>query len=138
MSVIFLYRSYLPELEMQIAEQKNHDWKQWSDYSSKELAKVADQVCEMLQDIRAFGPFFLRGLVPWIGFTIYTAIGTLLYFLHFPHADDGAQQIERWRQRVIDGSIFLKDMRQAWPMADTWVCTIRLVNCWDEVANKIK
>ncbi|KAH6603126.1 hypothetical protein Trco_008517 [Trichoderma cornu-damae] len=122
MSVIFLYRSYLPELEMQEeAEHENGDRKQWSAFSCRELAKVADQVCEMLQDVRGFGLFFLRGLVPWIGFTIYTAVGTLLYFWHFPHVSEGDPQIESWRQRIIDGCVFLKDMRQAWPMADTWV-----------------
>lgn len=122
MSVIFLHRSYLPELEMhEEAELENGDRKQWTVFSSRELAQVADQVCEMLQEIRQFGLFFLRGLVPWIGFTIYTAVGTLLYFWHFPHVSEGDPQIENWRQRIIDGCVFLKDMRQAWPMADTWV-----------------
>jgi hypothetical protein len=104
------------------AESENGDRKQWTVFTCRELAKVADQVCEMLQDIRGFGLFFLRGLVPWIGFTIYTAVGTLLYFWHFPHVSEGDPQIENWRQRIIDGCVFLKDMRQAWPMADTWVC----------------
>ncbi|UKZ78599.1 hypothetical protein TrVFT333_006345 [Trichoderma virens FT-333] len=129
MSVIFLYRSYLPELEMhEEAEHENGDRKQWTEYSCRELAKVADQVCEMLQDIRGFGLFFLRGLVPWIGFTIYTAVGTLLYFWHFPHVSEGDPQIESWRQRIIDGCVFLKDMRQAWPMADTWRETIKAMH----------
>lgn len=129
MSVIFLYRSYLPELEMhEEAELENGDRKQWTIFSSRELAKVADQVCEMLQEIRGFGLFFLRGLVPWIGFTIYTAVGTLLYFWHFPHVSEGDPQIESWRQRIIDGCVFLKDMRQAWPMADTWRETIKAMH----------
>ncbi|RFU81706.1 hypothetical protein TARUN_491 [Trichoderma arundinaceum] len=129
MSVIFLYRSYLPELEMQEeAGHGNGNMKQWSAFSCIELAKVADQVCEMLQDIRGFGLFFLRGLVPWIGFTIYTAVGTLLYFWHFPHVSEGDPQIESWRQRIIDGCVFLKDMRQAWPMADTWRETIKAMH----------
>ncbi|KAL7809267.1 fungal-specific transcription factor domain-containing protein [Trichoderma gracile] len=129
MSVIFLYRSYLPELEMhEEAEHENGDRKQWTEFSCRELATVADQVCEMLQDIRGFGFFFLRGLVPWIGFTIYTAIGTLLYFWHFPHVSEGDPQIESWRQRIIDGCVFLKDMRQAWPMADTWRETIKAMH----------
>lgn len=124
MSVIFLYRSYLPELEMrEEAEHENSEWKQWSALSCKELTKVANQVCEMLHDIRAFGFCFLRGLVPWIGFTVYTAVGTLLYFWHFPHAEEDDLQIESRRQRIINGCVFLKDMRKAWLMADTWVCS---------------
>jgi hypothetical protein len=123
MSVMFLYRSYLPEVEMQKAEDDDPEWARWSKWSSKELAKVADQVCELLQEMRGFGLFFLRGLVPWIGFTIYTAVGTLLYFYHFPDPTDSTAQVEKWRERIIDGCVFLKDMRQAWPMADNWVCS---------------
>jgi hypothetical protein len=127
MSVMFLYRSYLPEVEMQTQKTAEEDPKmaEWSLWSSKELAKVADQVCELLQEMRGFGLFFLRGLVPWIGFTIYTAVGTLLYFYHFPGSSDGEEQVEKWRQRIIDGCLFLKDMRQAWPMADNWRETIK-------------
>lgn len=121
MSVIFLYRSYLPEVEMQKARVGDREWDQWSAWSSKELAQVAQQVCEMLQEMRAFGLYFLRGLVPWIGFTIYTAVGTLLYFYHFPNSGDSPIQIEKRRERIVEGCLFLKDMRQAWPMADTWV-----------------
>ncbi|KAH6896723.1 fungal-specific transcription factor domain-containing protein [Thelonectria olida] len=120
MSVIFLYRSYLPEVEMQKARVGDREWDQWSAWSSKELAQVAQQVCEMLQEMRAFGLYFLRGLVPWIGFTIYTAVGTLLYFYHFPNPGDSPNQMERRRERIVEGCLFLKDMRQAWPMADTW------------------
>nr|RBQ83935.1 hypothetical protein FVER53263_11663 [Fusarium verticillioides] len=120
MSVIFLYRSYLPEVEMQKARVGDKDWDQWSTWSSKELEKVAEQVCDMLQEIRAFGLYFLRGLVPWIGFTIYTAVGTMLYFYHFPNPGDTAHQVEKRREHIVEGLLFLKDMRQAWPMADTW------------------
>ncbi|KAK5989542.1 putative transcriptional regulatory PB1A11.04c-like protein [Cladobotryum mycophilum] len=128
MSVIFLYRSYLPELEMQEADHENAEWKEWTARSCGELANVADRLCEVLHEIRGFGPFFLRGLVPWVGFTVYTAVGTLLYFFHFPHVEEGDPQIERWQQRIIDGCIFLKDMRQAWPMADTWRETIKAMH----------
>ena len=121
MSVIFLYRSYLPEVEMQKARVGDPEWDQWSAWSSKELVQVAEEVCEMLQEMRAFGLYFLRGLVPWIGFTIYTAVGTLLYFYHFPNLDESPAQVERRRQRIVEGCLFLKDMRQAWPMADNWV-----------------
>ncbi|KAM0208195.1 hypothetical protein ACHAQI_007206 [Fusarium lateritium] len=120
MSVIFLYRSYLPEVEMQRARVADKDWDQWSTWSSKELVQVAEQVCDMLQEIRAFGLYFLRGLVPWIGFTIYTAVGTMLYFYHFPNLGDTNQHIEKRREHIVEGLLFLKDMRQAWPMADTW------------------
>ncbi|KAI1019223.1 hypothetical protein LB503_009232 [Fusarium chuoi] len=120
MSVIFLYRSYLPEVEMQKARVGDKDWDQWSTWSSKELEKIAEQVCDMLQEIRAFGLYFLRGLVPWIGFTIYTAVGTMLYFYHFPNPGDTAHQVEKRREHIVEGLLFLKDMRQAWPMADTW------------------
>ncbi|KAM0428839.1 hypothetical protein ACHAPT_006639 [Fusarium lateritium] len=120
MSVIFLYRSYLPEVEMQKARVGDQEWDQWSAWSSKELVEVAEQVCEMLQEMRAFGLYFLRGLVPWIGFTIYTAVGTMLYFYHFPNPGDTHHQIERRREHIVEGLLFLKDMRQAWPMADTW------------------
>ncbi|RMJ18887.1 hypothetical protein CDV36_001430 [Fusarium kuroshium] len=120
MSVIFLYRSYLPEVEMQKARVGDQEWDQWSAWSSKELVSVAEQVCEMLQEMRAFGLYFLRGLVPWIGFTIYTAVGTMLYFYHFPNPGDTPHQVERRREHIVEGLLFLKDMRQAWPMADTW------------------
>ncbi|KAF4981842.1 hypothetical protein FZEAL_2421 [Fusarium zealandicum] len=120
MSVIFLYRSYLPEVEMQKAREADQEWDQWSTWSSKELVEVAEQVCEMLQEMRVSGLYFLRGLVPWIGFTIYTAVGTMLYFYHFPNPGDTPDQIERRREHIVEGLMFLKDMRQAWPMADTW------------------
>ena len=121
MSIIFLYRSYLPEVEMQKARVGDPEWDQWSAWSSKKLVQVAEQVCEMLQEMRAFGLYFLRGLVPWIGFTIYTAVGTLLYFYHYPNIDDTSAQVEKRRMRIVEGCLFLKDMRQAWPMADNWV-----------------
>lgn len=120
MSVIFLHRSYLPEVEMQKARVGDREWDQWSAWSSKELVQVAEQVCQMLQEMRAFGLFFLRGLVPWIGFTIYTAVGTMLYFYHFPNQGDSPGVIDRRRENIVQGLLFLKDMRQAWPMADTW------------------
>ncbi|KAM5358962.1 hypothetical protein ACJZ2D_014856 [Fusarium nematophilum] len=121
MSVIFLYRSYLPEVEMlQKARVGDREWDQWSAWSSKELVQVAREVCEMLQEMRAFGLYFLRGLVPWIGFTIYTAVGTMLYFYHFPNPGDTHDEVERRREHIVEGCLFLKDMRQAWPMADTW------------------
>jgi hypothetical protein len=131
MSVIFLYRSYLPEVEMQRARVGDKDWDQWSTWSSKELVQVAEQVCDMLQEIRAFGLYFLRGLVPWIGFTIYTAVGTMLYFYHFPNLGDTNLHVEKRREHIVEGLLFLKDMRQAWPMADTWVS----FNAWLSYAN---
>jgi hypothetical protein len=81
-----------------------------------------DQVGELLEEMRSFGFFFLRGLVPWIGFTTYTAIGTMLYFYHFPDPGDDISVKQRIQDRVGNSLAFLKDMRGSWPMADTWVC----------------
>jgi hypothetical protein len=121
LSIIFLYRSYLPEVEMGQPWRHDPEWMRWSDWSSKELVVVAEQVCEMLQEMRGFGLFFLRGLVPWVGFAIYTAVGTLLYFFHSPFADAGDARVQSWKSRIVEGCNFLKEMREAWPMADTWV-----------------
>jgi hypothetical protein len=129
MSIMFLRRSYLPEVE----PGKKHDsgspldeqWLQWKARSRKELLKFVDRVCEMLDEMRSFGLFFLRGLVPWIGFTAYTAVGTMLYFHHFPDPSDDQDIINKAREHVVNGCAFLKDMRGSWPMADTWRETIK-------------
>ncbi|KOS19519.1 putative transcriptional regulatory protein [Escovopsis weberi] len=129
MSIIFLFRSYSPELEMQEEKQdKGPQWAEWTHRACEELAKVADGLCEMLHEMRDFGPFFLSGLVPLVGFTGYTAVGTLLYIYHFPHVPETDPRIARWQQRIIDGCVFLKDMRQSWPMADTWRETIQAMH----------
>ena len=80
-------------------------------------------VLEMLEEMRTFGVFFLRGLVPWIGFTIYTAVGVMLYSFNFPSGEDDPRIVEKARERVIQGCTFLKEMKTQWPMAATWVST---------------
>jgi hypothetical protein len=129
MCIMFLHRSYLPEVE----PGKQHDtgtqldgrWLQWKTRSRQELLKSVDRVCEMLEEMRSFGLFFLRGLVPWIGFTAYTAVGTMLYYHHFPDPDDDEDITNKAREHVVNGCAFLKDMRGSWPMADTWRETIK-------------
>jgi hypothetical protein len=132
MSLMFLHRSYLsslPEVETRITPQAgsqlDQQWQDWRTNSRKELLRVADIVCEMLEEMRAFGLFFLRGLVPWIGFTAYTAVGIVLYYYHFPNSEDGSEFMKSARSRVLHGCAFLKDMRGSWPMADTWVSHFR-------------
>ncbi|KAF1983276.1 hypothetical protein K402DRAFT_175832 [Aulographum hederae CBS 113979] len=128
MSVMFLHRSYLPDVGPQKRQHPgspaDDQWRQWQMHSRRELLQVAARVCEMLEEIRAFGLFFLRGLVPWIGFTIYTAVGVMLYCYHFPDQDDEGV-MKRAKDRVVNGVAFLKDMRGQWPMADTWHETIK-------------
>jgi hypothetical protein len=78
----------------------------------------------MLDEMRTFGVYFLRGLVPWIGFTIYTAVGVMLYSFNFPSDEDDPRITEKARERVIAGCTFLKEMKPQWPMAETWVSEI--------------
>ncbi|KAF2431617.1 hypothetical protein EJ08DRAFT_586999, partial [Tothia fuscella] len=132
MSLMFLHRSYLPYIPEAETGLKNipgspfdNQWLQWRARSREELLRVADQVCEMLEEMRSFGLFFLRGCVPWIGFTAYTAVGTMLYFYQFPDPYDDKVVIEKARDHVMNGAAFLKDMRGSWPMADTWRETIK-------------
>ena len=133
MSVMFLHRSYLssslPDVETRSAPRPGshleQQWRDWRTNSRKELLLVADKVCELLEEMRSFGLFFLRGLVPWIGFTAYTAVGIALYYYHFPNAEDGSEFVKNARSRILHGCAFLKDMRGSWPMADTWVSPSR-------------
>ena len=132
MSYMFLHRAYLPVLGPQqngIVGEETPDsynehtemWKNWQKTSRKELFKEATMVLEMLEEMRTFGVYFLRGLVPWIGFTIYTAVGVMLYSFNFPSNDDDPKIVEKARERVIQGCNFLKEMKTQWPMAATWV-----------------
>jgi hypothetical protein len=134
MSIMFLHRSYLssvpdghskatPEPESPLDER----WCEWRTNSRRELLQVTDQVCEMLEEMRAFGLFFLRGLVPWIGFTAYTSVGIMLYYYHFPNSDDDSAIRKSARTHILSGCAFLKDMRGSWPMADTWVSPFSFV-----------
>jgi hypothetical protein len=125
MSIMFLHRSYLPQVDSQDKHDSNsmvdEQWRRWQHHSRKELLQVADRVCGMLEEMRDFGLYFLRGLVPWIGFTVYTAVGIMLYYYNFPNPEDDQKVIDRSRSRIINGCAFLKDMRGSWPMADSWV-----------------
>ena len=132
MAKMFMHRQYLPVLGPEkvkradsVQDQFAADWIQWRKYSRHELFRNAAEVCEMLDEMRTFGVFFLRGLVPWIGFTIYTAVGVMLYCYNFPIDEDDPNIIRRSRDRVINGCTFLKDMNTQWPMANTWFETIK-------------
>lgn len=132
MAKLFLHRAYLPVLGLNndqdlsqstIREQSEatpSEWSYWRTHSRKELFDAAATVCDMMEEMRKFGVFFLRGCVPWIGFTIYTAVGVQLYCYNFPALDDDTEVVSKAKDRVIDGCSFLKEMK-AWPMADTWV-----------------
>jgi hypothetical protein len=136
MSYMFLHRAYLPVLGPQqngtVGEETPNSyndhtemWKNWQKTSRRELFKEATMVLEMLEEMRTFGVFFLRGLVPWIGFTIYTAVGVMLYSFNFPSGEDDPRIVEKARERVIQGCTFLKEMKTQWPMAATWFETIK-------------
>jgi hypothetical protein len=87
-------------------------------------------VLEMLEEMRTFGVYFLRGLVPWIGFTIYTAVGVMLYCFNFPSGDDDPRLREKARACVLSGCTFLKEMKTQWPMAETWFETIKRMQAY--------
>ncbi|TLD32500.1 hypothetical protein E2P81_ATG05476 [Venturia nashicola] len=132
MCLMFLNRSYLqslPEVEPRkrapSGSELERRWHQWELQSKKELLAVSNQVCEMLYEMRNFGLFFLRGLVPWIGFTAYTATGIMLYYYHFPDQNEKSNAMSQARDHVVQGCMFLKDMKGSWPMADTWRETIK-------------
>jgi hypothetical protein len=82
MSYMFLHRAYLPVLGPQAGTMDTYrsysespeQWKNWQKTSRRELFRESTSVLEMLDEMRSFGVYFLRGLVPWIGFTIYTAV----------------------------------------------------------------
>lgn len=134
MSYMFLHRAYLPVLGPQqngggvdetpkSYNEHKEMWKTWQKTSRKELLNEATLVLEMLEEMRNFGVYFLRGLVPWIGFAIYTAVGVMLYCFNFPSTDDDPRMREKARRCVINGCNFLKEMTTQWPMAATWVCS---------------
>jgi hypothetical protein len=136
MSYMFLHRAHLPVLgpqqngngadETPNTYNEHHDrWRTWQKTSRKELLNEATMVLEMLEEMRTFGVFFLRGLVPWIGFTIYTAVGVMLYCFNFPSGEDDPRMREKARACVINGCTFLKEMKTQWPMAETWFETIK-------------
>lgn len=139
MSLMFLHRAYLPVLGPSLDAQNNGvdprasespDWTEWRKSSRKELFEVAKTVCDMVDKIQSFGFYFVRGLVPWIGFTIYTAVGIIVYrnSFHFDEVD-GIMTMAKSKEQVVRGCTFLKDMKEQWPMAQQWVsssaCTRR-------------
>ncbi|KAI4628027.1 hypothetical protein J4E80_002163 [Alternaria sp. BMP 0032] len=141
MSYMFLHRAYLPVLgpqqnganpeETPNSYDEHRDmWKKWEKTSRKELFKDSVMVLDMLEEMRTFGVYFLRGLVPWIGFTIYTAVGAMLYSFNFPSGDDDPRWREKARKSVIQGCNFLKEMKTQWPMAETWYDTIRRMQAY--------
>lgn len=131
MSLMFLHRAYLPMLGPGLDSQSNGlgsratespEWTEWRKASRKELFEVATTVCEMVDKIQSFGFYFVRGLVPWIGFTIYTAVGVIVYRNSF-HFDEvnGVMTMAKSKEQVVRGCTFLKDMKEQWPMAQQWV-----------------
>ncbi|KAF2199572.1 hypothetical protein GQ43DRAFT_398433 [Delitschia confertaspora ATCC 74209] len=138
MSYMFLHRAYLPVLgphtgadEASKSYSENKDaWKSWQKTCRTKLFKEATMVLDMLEEMRTFGVYFLRGLVPWIGFTIYTAVGVMLYSYNFPSAEEELDFAEKAKSRVIQGSLFLKEMKQQWPMAETWFETIKRMQAY--------
>ena len=138
MSYMFLHRAYLPVLgpqntpEEALHEYSEHSdrWKMWQKSSRRDLFNEASMVLDMLEEMRNFGVFFLRGLVPWIGFTIYTAVGVMLYSYNFPSNEDDPRVTEKARERVIRGCTFLKEMKNQWPMSETWFETIKRMQAY--------
>ncbi|CAN9181504.1 unnamed protein product [Alternaria alternata] len=141
MSYMFLHRAYLPVLgpqqnganseETPNSYDEHRDmWRKWEKTSRKELFKDSVMVLDMLEEMRTFGVYFLRGLVPWIGFTIYTAVGAMLYSFNFPSGDDDPRWREKARKSVIQGCNFLREMKTQWPMAETWYDTIRRMQAY--------
>lgn len=131
MSLMFLHRAYLPVLgpsaDSQAANDTNRDaWLLWRKESRKQLFQVATSVCDMVNIMENFGSFFLRGLVPWVGFTIYTAVGVVVYRANFHFdQDDDMGNVDDDKERIVRGCSFLKDMKEQWPMAQQWVSRIR-------------
>ncbi|KAF2848611.1 hypothetical protein T440DRAFT_400940 [Plenodomus tracheiphilus IPT5] len=141
MSYMFLHRAYLPVLGPQLNgagadetpdsyDEHKQMWRDWQRTSRKNLLKDSAMVLEMLEEMRTFGVYFLRGLVPWIGFTIYTAVGVMLYSFNLTSSDDDPQWRERARESVVQGCGFLREMKTQWPMAATWFETIKRMQAY--------
>ncbi|KAF2138078.1 uncharacterized protein K452DRAFT_328996 [Aplosporella prunicola CBS 121167] len=147
MSLMFLHRAYLPVLGPGEEPQRaglgtqslsGEDWAQWRRTSRKQLFEVASMVCDMVDEMKSFGWYFLRGLVPWIGFTVYTAVGVVVYRCNF-HGDEEPDQAvsDTGKEQVINGCNFLKEMKYQWPMAQQWFETIkRMQACYRRVQSE--
>lgn len=147
MCLMFLHRAYIPILGPERKDQlgltpatiaapsqpwastglagNREDWDRWQISCRRGLFSTAVTVLDMMEEIRTFGIYFLRGLVPWIGFTIYTAVGVMLYCYNFPTPDDDPEIVRRAKERVVTGCVFLRQLKNQWPMADSQFLTIR-------------
>ncbi|KAK7525992.1 fungal-specific transcription factor domain-containing protein [Phyllosticta citriasiana] len=148
MSLMFLHRAHLPVLgpsadgqtiPSNTSEDNRDAWLLWRKTSRKQLFQVATTVCDMVNEMVSFGNFFLRGLVPWVGFTIYEAVGVIVYRanFHFDEEDDMGNIIDDDKERIVRGCSFLKDMKEQWPMAQQWFETVkRMQACYRRVRNE--
>ncbi|OAP54355.1 hypothetical protein AYL99_11456 [Fonsecaea erecta] len=129
LAIIFLHRHYLPHLGLSKSYQPPRcgpededdtplDWV--AARSSQTLYDTAATVCDMCEEINRFGADFRRGLVPWIGFTVYTTIGVMLYFQSFP-LESGVEYLARTRHRLHSAYLLLQEMKNEWPMASRWL-----------------
>lgn len=136
MSQIFIYRNYLTYLRFSLARRSGRPF-EIADYTpsapSHSVYDIACTVCHMCEEIHRLGHEFRRGLVPWIGFTLYTAIGALLYFETFPMESDGIGSLSITRDRMTGGLLLLENMKNEWPLANRWV---KLVLLYCSTANE--
>ena len=127
MSMIFLHRNYLPHLGVSKSQQNlnrsngEDGFRVWQGHSSQTLYDTASTVCDMCREINQFGVDFRRGLVPWIGFTVYTTIGVMLYFEYFPAESSPTETVLGNRDKLASGYMLLKAMKNEWPMVSRWV-----------------
>lgn len=128
MSIMFLHRAYLPVLgpqqtldgTSQFVGGSSQEWRDWRKQSRRVLFSVAAIVCEMMEEMRSFGVYFCRGLVPWCGFAVYTAVGVMLYCHNFPSEVEDPEISKKAREKVVNGCTFLKELNSQWPMANQW------------------
>ncbi|KIX95462.1 uncharacterized protein Z520_08979 [Fonsecaea multimorphosa CBS 102226] len=126
MAVIFLHRNYLPHLGLSRSQRSLNSPEQddafldWAARASQTLYDTASTVCDMCEEINRSGADFRRGLVPWIGFTVYTTIGVMLYFQSFP-LEPSVEFLSKTRHRLHSAYLLLKEMKNEWPMASRWL-----------------
>ncbi|OQV08122.1 Fungal specific transcription factor domain-containing protein isoform 2 [Cladophialophora immunda] len=124
-AVIFLHRHDLPYLGLSKSPRSldgldQEAFRDWAGRSSHTLYDTASTVCDMCEEINRLGADFRRGLVPWIGFTVYTTIGVMLYFQSFP-LEPRAEFLTKTRHRLHSAYLLLKEMKNEWPMASRWL-----------------
>ncbi|OAL37219.1 hypothetical protein AYO20_03395 [Fonsecaea nubica] len=134
MALIFLHRHHLPHLGLARSpappqpippprnspDQEGAAFPDRADRSSHTLYDTASTVCDMCDEINRAGADFRRGLVPWIGFTVYTTIGVMLYFQSFP-LEPSVEFLTSTRQKLHSAYLLLKEMKNEWPMASRWL-----------------